>query len=519
MTELSSASDDGVLGEQRLRRPASPASLAARLTALDAVLLAALAVLGFQMLGPVLSIPLHIPLNYNEGWNAVLGNRAVNPGAGPLYPKPGSFVFNNYPPLGFYIVGALGKYVFGDMILAGRVTALAALLGAAALTGRCVVLLGGARRGALAAGIILLTFVNSYFKVYVAVDDPQWLAHAVMLCGLALLLQPGAGGTGALPAGRVAAAALLMVAGGFIKHSLVALPLSVALWLGCVDRRAALVWVAAGAAGLAAGLGLTALLHGQAAFADVLHHSRVFRLNLMKQSISALAPLLPMAVGSAVILRQARAQVPVRGLLFVALFGAVALVTGIVQRSGEGVYYNAHFETLIAACLAFGLALSPGFGLPLRARGLAAGPAALYLFAALPLICAWPWHLPRAWSDIAERTARAQAWQAPIDRIAAADGPVGCLMISLCWWAGKPSEVDMFNLTEQSVRAGGAPTAFRRAVAARRFALFQDDTASFIHRDARHRLGYDPIMPLFEPFYAPVLRGPEGTVLLAPRPP
>ncbi len=53
--------------------------------------------------------------------------------------------------------------------------------------------------------------------------------------------------------------------------------------------------------------------------------------------------------------------------------------------------------------------------------------------------------------------------QPVIARIAAADGPAGCLVISLCWWAGKPSEIEMFNLTESSVvaaaprRASGLP--------------------------------------------------------------
>ena len=242
-----------------------------------------------------------------------------------------------------------------------------------------------------------------------------------------------------------------------------------------------------------------------------------FRLNLMKQAIPALAPLLPMALAAGVALRLAwrRTAADRPGVLFVAIFGACALVTGIVQRTGEGVYYNAHFETLIAVCLAFGLAL-PAASPAWRWRGFRAGPAALCLFAALPLICAWPWHLPRAWGDIHDRSARAASWQPVIDRIAATNGPAGCLMMALCWWAGKPSEVDMFNLTEKSVVAGEAPPAFRRAVAGRQFAIFEDDRKSFIHRDAIRKLGRDPVMPLFAPNYAPVLQGPEGVVLLAP---
>ncbi len=49
------------------------------------------------------------------------------------------------------------------------------------------------------------------------------------------------------------------------------------------------------------------------------------------------------------------------------------------------------------------------------------------------------------------------------------------------------------------------------------FAIFQDDPASFTHMNAVQRLGYDPIMSLFVHGYAPVYRGPEGIVLLAPK--
>ena len=145
--------DDGGIVRAPGRTGISGVSAKTRLTAFDAMLLGGLMLLVFQMLGPVLSIPLHLPLNaYNEGWNAVLDNRAVNPGAGPLYPPPDSFVFNNYPPLGFYLVGWLGKFVFGDMIVAGRVAGLLALLGSAGLTGLCATYLGARRRGRAGGG-------------------------------------------------------------------------------------------------------------------------------------------------------------------------------------------------------------------------------------------------------------------------------------------------------------------------------------------------------------------------------
>ena len=43
---------------------------------------------------------------YNEGWNAYHAVAAVT--GGVLYPPPETFVFNNYPPLSFYLVGWAG---------------------------------------------------------------------------------------------------------------------------------------------------------------------------------------------------------------------------------------------------------------------------------------------------------------------------------------------------------------------------------------------------------------------------
>lgn len=80
--------------------------------AFDRFLLAGLALLVFELAGLVLTIPLHVPLNYNENWNALWETGAVVPGAPPLYPPADTFVFDNDPPLGFVINGALGRFLF-----------------------------------------------------------------------------------------------------------------------------------------------------------------------------------------------------------------------------------------------------------------------------------------------------------------------------------------------------------------------------------------------------------------------
>ena len=56
---------------------------------LDALLCAGAALVTLLLLGPLLRIPLHLPLNYNEGWNAYLDARAAGLADGPLYPSDG----------------------------------------------------------------------------------------------------------------------------------------------------------------------------------------------------------------------------------------------------------------------------------------------------------------------------------------------------------------------------------------------------------------------------------------------
>lgn len=482
-----------------------------RVSPFDWLLLAGTLVLVFLLLGPVVTIPLHIPVNYNEGWDAYFAQRAVTPGTGPLYPPPGSLVFNNYPPLSFYLVGAFGRFVVGDMIVAGRIISLLSLLASGVLLGICVRRLGGSLRGAVAASLLLLLYASSVYREYVAVNDPQWLAHALMLGGLAVLLRSR--DVTKLPSRDVILAALLMLAGGFVKHNLVAMPVAVTIWLAWLNRRAALTWVFAATVGLCAGLAVTDAVDGHAAFADILQHRRVFLARRMTKAIGRLLPLVPMAIMAATVLARAPRRHP--ALLLLVLFASIATVVGVVQRMGEGVYYNAHFETLIALCLAAGLALSQDFSTGRHLRGRTPGPAVLASIAAIPFIVTMPWHLAQAWHDLHDANAREASWRPVIERIAAAPGPAGCEMLSLCYWAGKPYQVDMFNFT-QSVLVGGNIDRFRSMVEQRRFAIFEYTPGSFIHEDAIRQRGRDPVMDCFNGLYKPTLSGPLGSRLLIP---
>ncbi len=117
---------------------------------------------------------MRIPLNYNEGWLAFYAARAVH--GGVLYPPPGAFTTNNYPPLSFYLTGALAAAV-GDNVVAGRLIAIAALGLAAGGIGVCARRLGARAPAAATGAILFLLFNLTFFHTYVAMADPQWLAR------------------------------------------------------------------------------------------------------------------------------------------------------------------------------------------------------------------------------------------------------------------------------------------------------------------------------------------------------
>ena len=127
---------------------------------------------------------LRLPLDPNEGWNAYHAAAAMS--GAPLYPGPQSFMIDNYPPLSFYLVGALGR-VLGDYIFAGRIISLLAFFfvsfGIFAAARRM-----GCKRFEASFAALLYAGGLLVFTDYVGMDDPQMLAHAIAMTGFLLLL-------------------------------------------------------------------------------------------------------------------------------------------------------------------------------------------------------------------------------------------------------------------------------------------------------------------------------------------
>lgn len=382
------------------------------------------------LLRDIWMIPQAVPLDPNEGWNAAHAMRL-----GRLYPPAGSWMVNNYPPLSFYLVAAIARLT-GDAVVAGRIIALLAFAAANIAVAIAARVMGTGRR---AAGLAALFFAAVLLVAsdYVAMDDPQLLGHAIQLGGLLLALR-----------GRAVVAALLFAVALFVKHNLLALPVATGLWLCLENRRAGLAFITTGLVACGAGL-----LTFHAAFGtSLLAQLASPRLSGFANIITALrglwwAPLPALAI---------TAIAPGRARNFALVYGVAALALGLVFSAGDGVDTNAFFDLAIALSLALGLAVDRK---PLFALAALAPVAFLALH----------FHDNNYFytRDFAQESARDIAF------VRAQPGPALCDQLSLCQWAGKPAQIDVFNIGE-AIRAGARDSApLANAIAQHRFGVIQ----------------------------------------------
>jgi hypothetical protein len=412
-------------------------------------------------------IPLHVSLDPNEGWNAYHAAAAMA-GHG-LYPARDSFMVNNYPPLSFYLVGLLGLAT-GDQIVAGRIVSLVSFVFICVFTMAALRRMGARFEAALFAAVFLAaTLILA--SDYVGMDDPQLLGHALQLAALVLLLREPR-----MPR-TVFLASALFVAGGFVKHDLFVLPVATLAWIGLCDRRRALSLAAMGLALSLGGLALFRLYFGFDLLAQ-LASARQWSLEQLKTSLDAWLPFaaVPMIGVVGVYLWRAKDS-PV---LFVAIYAALAVYAGIFMSGGAGVDVNAMFDADIALALGAGLAL----GRLLEARAAFAHIVGRILaFAAfVPFVLLASQSLDwRDWSfwlhPMRDETALAAQ---DIAFLRAHQGPAICESLALCYWAGKPGPVDVFNLDEQILTGRRDPEPLLQAISTHRFATLElDETDPF----------------------------------------
>lgn len=453
-------------------------------------LLAAAFLIALLAIGRLWWIPAHAPLDINEGWNAGHAARAL--GAGPLYPEPAALIANNYPPLSFFIVGLLDRLA-GDAIVTGRIVSLVCQIAVGAAGYVIVARLSRDRRAGTIAALLFAGCGVTLLRKYLALNDPQWMAQATMAWAIVLLVPHRVGDR--LSTTRVMAAAVLVVAGGLMKHNLVAVPVAATLYLWVTDRRTFWIWAATGASTAAAACATLFAIWGSTVFIDVLAPARSYSpVRMLAHGAPLLLFVLPGFLAARPLLSAWRED---NRLLLPLLLLAVALPTAIIQRSGDGVDINAVFETV------FALAIVVPVGCMLRR----AETSKWLALAVLPVLALVPL---KAVSDLRELTGRDAAvrhWQPFIAGIGAARGPVACDDQAICHWAGRRSAFDFFALKQRLLKGPVPPLTD---------ALGQHRVSTIAMRTSNSGWHENRLIPTVRAHYRPVyVEG--GFELLVPR--
>jgi len=425
---------------------------------------------------PLIEALQFIPLAYNEGWNAYHAF-SVREGL-PLYPKAGEGLANNYPPLSFMLIALLSKLTGNsDVIFVGRFVALAAFFLVIGLL-YCI-LRAGTVRPWLAATVSLavLCIIASTSSIYIAISDPLWLAQAFSLAGATLLVRRPPSTLSCV------ASATMMLAGGFVKNVVLAIPSTAGLWLLLKHRGMLLRWIFAACMALGAALSICWLLYGVSFFHSLLGTPRVFSVRLALENLHdwryAVFPGCAIGAASAAYLWHRRRASEVE--TFAILYFACSLLWLAPMLCGAGIWFNSLFEPLLACALVTGLALELALrenlkvaraGARVRRCGdppeevapMTLGPChahvdAFDLHAGTGL---WVSHLSLILLAILVAnlsteellTARERLKNLPqreadtreiVQRLSLAAAPVACETLALCFWAGKHVEFDFFN--------------------------------------------------------------------------
>lgn len=406
-------------------------------------------------------IDVHIPLDPNEGWNAY--NAAAAMAEGPLYPPSTSFMVNNYPPLSFYLIGAVGR-VLGNNIIAGRIVSLLSL-GVVSTGLFMIARLMGCRQFEASFASSLFVAGMLVFTDYVGMNDPQMLAHAIAVMGFLLVLRDPA------QTKQLAAAALLFVLAAFTKHNVIVMAVSITVWLALTDWRNAVRLAAFGLLFAVLGLVLFHFCYDKSLL-SLLQSARTYTWDNLREGLGNWLHWSTVSlVGLAILIGIRGREKYVRLCAIYAAFGALI---GVFFLAGTGVDANVLFDADIALALGAALLLNRLESQPKAA--LAAIAYVVPLFVAIGMSTDESVHDVNSW--LHPMKAEAIAAQEDINFLEGRKGTALCEMLSLCYWAHKPATVDVFNVGQQFETGARSDQVLAKQIEARHFAVIQFDPDS-----------------------------------------
>lgn len=413
-------------------------------------------------IGNLLSLGFSFEINYNEGWNVYNADRLIH---GDVVYDGNYWRINNYPIASFLIIAGADVLIH-DLLLSGRLVALASFAAIAVLAATAVRRFGGGRTDAVFGAGCAAGFCYLMAPAWIVVDDPQTLGEAVMLGALVSYI--------GRPPDRLKLlrTAFLVVLGGFIKHNLVAIPIAITLDLAFRSPRRVVLWLVSCAAFTAGFLGLTQIVAG-GDFLDHLMSPRRFgwygaRYHLMKYLRLFKFPLAAVVLSSSLVLAADR--------MILAAWGAIAIISATIISGFEGTSYNMFQDAAVFLGIAAGVLMSELRNSEFRGRFAGVLASVLPFLVAQPILARAPdiaaqvYHAP-ALLDSDRR--KQETFLADAKFIANNRGPAICESLLLCYLAGEPFILDPFN-SRQSILSGRLDQGeLIRRIAAREFAVIQ----------------------------------------------
>jgi Dolichyl-phosphate-mannose-protein mannosyltransferase len=425
------------------------------------------AIAAWSFAWPVYRAFLNIEIENNEGWNAYFADAAM--GRMPLYPSADQLITNNYPPLSFYIVGLVGRFA-GDPVLAGRLLSLVAVVAIATAIALSVRRLGGSGVAARISAAFFVATMSRFFMPYVGMNEPQLFGEAIMAFAFLGFLVARSNDRGYV--GPV----LVMALAGFVKHNIIAMPLTAFLWLSLYRRREAVKCFFVAAIVIIAGTAICYGLFGRNFFLGIFsprHYS-------LKRALRIFGELEWVSVGLLACVYNAWARRHDAGVQLCSWFIAIALASYFLQKGGAGVDINAQFDLVIAVSMGLGLAFTHVSLWPIARRLRSGQSQAILLLAVCARLLAskqlQPVRLIFDPSFRNEIVMREQAMTDSVERVRRIPGDVTCGRNMLVnYRADKPFVVDAFN-AEQRILARALPKdAISARVAAGKLTIVEVD--------------------------------------------
>jgi len=383
----------------------------------------------------------HFSLNYNEGFNVHYAD-VVARGQG-LYAQPPKFMVMGYPPFSFHTIAILAPGLGGPLVT-GRTLALAGLAVITALAGYIVYITAGDSIAALFSSLLVLLCIGLYGRDYVGMNDPQMMAHAIVLVGATVYLRRP------MAWSNVLAGAVIVTIGLFFKHNIIAFPVGIALALLFTNRRLFFIWSGTGLL-LATVLGVIIVRMDGPFFLQSLTTARhMSRTQSITATIAFLRTLqVPVIVGmfGLVFKRHDRQMWPF----------SFAMLTGfaysVFVSAANGINVNHFFDVLVVICMVCGLVFADLRRFATRHPEL---PKFDTIIGAFPLIFLLGFLAnPVVVADFALALKGSKTWQEQaavfaedVRYVASHSGPAICEDLLICDDSGKNIDYDAFNVNE-----------------------------------------------------------------------